>query len=136
MFAYLCSFKDAWVIERKGKFKIKVLEARTKVAPGAESGLPGFLLQSTVVSVPVAILKCLILITVAPNTDSERKLALQTGDFLPSVRRSLSGLHPSLVNCAPLRPLYRLSKHNGKWFSNMLVPCKGSCGEFYFLDIN
>ena len=34
---YMCN-------QRRGKFKIKVLEAQTKVAPKAESGLLGFLL--------------------------------------------------------------------------------------------
>lgn len=101
-------------MEGRGKFKIKVFEAQTKAAHRAESGLLGFLLYSTVISVPVPILKCLVVITAAPHTDPERKLTLQMGDFLQSMHRSLSGLHPRLVKCVPLWPSYRLSKHNGK----------------------
>lgn len=72
--------------QRIGKLKIKVFEAQTKVAPKAESGLLGFLLQSTVISVPIPILKCPLLITAAANTDPERKSTLEMGDFLQSAQ--------------------------------------------------
>lgn len=88
----------AGVIEGRSKLKIKVFEAQNKGVPKAESGLLGFLLESTVVSVLVPILKCLVLIAAAANTDPERKLTLQMGDLLQSVHCSLFGLHPRQAN--------------------------------------